>query len=633
MAKRKASRVQVEAAVLFLLALGLAVPGLMLARGRAPGAPPPADTATGDDAAASAGAFVPLSGGSWTVAVDMEQAGRLMGLFFDTLSALKAGAEPPAAEGVGGADAPVFVSVYAPGGGFYREQARAGGPGLSVREAAVKLFKEVGAQLDPQALRVRIDLVRSVRLLTAPERLAIAERGLGEPLGFAVQAAAGGMRFYLAPDIVDYHAETTADALGALCLRSGLQPGQWRQSDVPVWAVRTVGFVNDTGGSRRVLPSERGLASSVLVNVATLMRAERLAGDYLSAVRAEDGSFCTLWDVLSNLRGGCESLTEQASASAALCELGGTNFGSSYLSAGYAAVSFAMHYTDLDPKDPTMAFTTRQETCQQLLQTEASARVLEALCRFHSAGKLAESLPWIQAVSQFLLHMQRDDGRFELVYDPATRGKSTPLSVQDAVAPHAAAALALALASRELGRDELLQAAQKALDGIAASCEPAQRAWTAPEAAALMDAILAVNSAAPQERNLLLAGQVAACRRKAQLSEADAPAPDLAGASADTWPPSSTAASADLDTFAAACLLGPELKAQNEAAAELSARYLLRLQFLPENSYYLPTADSGAGGFRELPGSNIVRLQAVDGALRGLIKLTQVKRTENERHS
>jgi hypothetical protein len=629
MTKRKASRVQVEAAVLFLLALALAVPVLLLAHGRALAAPGPAAAAPAPDEKA----FVPLKGGSWPVSIDAAQAGRLMGAFFDTLSALAKGG--PAAEQAdkgGGVDAPVFVTVFAPGGARYREQARAGGLGASVQEAAREFFKESGGQLAPAALRARIDVVRSVRLLPAAERLAIAERGLGEPLGFAVRVGTE-MRFFLAPDVVDYRAETNTEMLNALCRRAGLGVSDWRKEDVPVWELKTIGFMNDTGGSRRVLPSARGLASSVLVSTAALVRATRLAGDYMVTARGDDDSFLTLWDVLSGLRGGCESLTEQASAAAALTELGALGTGGNYLGVCYDAISFAMRSTDLDPHDPSMAFTSRQEVCQELLQTEASARVLEALCRFHRASGLAEPLPWIRAVAQFLLYMQRDDGRFELKYDPAGPSKITPLKLADAVGPQAAGALALALASRELGRPELLQAAQKALDGIAAAADPAARAWKPQEAADLMDAILAVNQAAPQERNLRLAAQVAACRRKAQLDEADAPAPDLAGAGLDAWPPTASAAAADLNVFAAACLLDPEQRKQNEAAAEGAARYLMRLQFVPENSYYMPDPKAGLGGFRELTGSNIVHLQTVDNALRGLIKLTQVKLSENERHS
>ncbi len=629
MAKRKASRVQVEVAVLFLLALGLLVPALLLAKGRSIAASEPPATPPKSDAEAA----LPLEGGSWAVAIDPEEAGRLMGVFFDTLRALQQGEDPPAATGEGGVNAPVFVTVFVPGGGHFRELARAGAPGPSVRQAAVQFFRESAGRFDPETLRVRIDAVRSMRLLTAPERLAFAARGLGAPLGFAVRAG-GDLRFFLAPDTVEYRSETNTEMLNSLCRRSGLQPDDWRKEDVPVWALRTVGFMDDTAGSRRVMPSERGLTPPVLPDAATLLRAARLAGDYIVSTKGDDDSFLALWDPLSDLKGGCKSLAEQASAATALIELGAMGMGGDYLTVGYDALSYAMHYTDMDPHDPAMAFATRKEVCQELLETEASARVLEALCRFHHVGQLEETVPWIRAVARFLVFMQREDGRFELRYDPESQSKTTPLGMSDAVAPQATAALALALAARELNEDDLLKDAQKALDAIAAASDPAKRAWKAPEAAVLMEAILAVNDAAPQatlaprDRNLRLAEQVAACRRRAQLDEADAPAPDLAGASLDAWPPTSLAAASDLDVFATACQLGPEAKAQNEAAARLSARYLMGLQFLPENSYYLPNPEAGAGGFRELTGSNIVHLQTVETGLRGLIKLTRVVMAE-----
>ena len=628
MAKREANAVHREVAVLFLLAVALAVPALLLARGRAAAAPAPAPTGPAAPKADDA-SFMPLEGGSWAVSIDSAEAERLMGLFFDTLVALSAGKDLPEAGAAKGAAAPVFVTVYGRGGARFRAPVRAGDPGLSVREAAAGFFRQTGGQAAPEALRVRVDVVRSVRPFPAAERVAFAERGLCAPLGLAVQGSSG-LSYFLPADTVDFRAENNAEVLSNLCRQAGLGVQDWRKDDVAVWALDVVGFMNDAGGSRRVLPSARGLASSVLVNMATLRRAARSAGDYMDAARAEDDSFLMFWNPLSDLRGGCESLTEQASAAAALAELGGMLGGDKYLATSHEAISFTMRYTDMDPHDPGMAFTTRDEVCQELLQTEASARVLESLCRFRSASRFEEPLPWIRAMAQFLVFMQRTDGRFDLKYDAASHSKITPLNLADAVTPQATAALALALASRELGQPALMQAAQKALDGIAQAAKPAERHWTAEEACALLEAVAEVNRSAPQDRNLKLADEVAACRRKAQLDEGSAPAPDLAGASLSTWPPTAGATAQDLNAFASACLLGEEQRRQNLTAAEGAAGYLLGLQFLPENSYYLPDPNAGSGGFREQPGSNLVRLQTVETALRGLTKLNQVKLSDND---
>jgi len=60
-------------------------------------------------------------------------------------------------------------------------------------------------------------------------------------------------------------------------------------------------------------------------------------------------------------------------------------------------------------------------------------------------------------------------------------------------------------------------------------------------------------------------------------------------------------------------------------AARRAAGYLMGLQYLEENSYYLPDPEDGRGGFREQPGSNIIRIQALEAALRGLVKLAHVE--------
>jgi len=627
MTKRKPGTVRREVAVLFLVAMALAVPGVLLARGRnllpsEPAAPTQKDTEK---------PFMPLVGGPWDVAMDAPEAQRLMGLFFDTLAALSEGEELPEPEG-GGVDAPVFVTVFGTGGQRTREKARAGSLSASVQEAAEAFFGKTGGQLDPSLLRVRIDVVRSACFLPLEQRTALAERGFGEPLGFALHSGEG-LHFFLAPDVVDYRGQGPADVMSSLSRRSGLGPQGWLREDVPMWALRTVGFINDSGGSRRVLASDDGLIAVSHVTSATLLRAVRLAGDYLVQARSDDDSFMTFWDALSDLRGGCQSLTRQAAAAAALSELGRVRRSEKYLGAAYETISFLMRHTDVDARNPAMAFTTREEVCQQLLELEASARVLEALCRFHAGSGLQEPVPWIEAMAEFLLFMQREDGRFDLKYDPQTGRKTTPVALAEALAPQATAALALALAHRELNRPDLLEAAERALDAVARSAESEDREWSPEEARAVVEAILEVQRVAPDEARVVLAQRVADRRRRAQLCAADAPAPEMAGATVAGWPPRAGPTAEDLEVFAALCVLDPSARQKYLPAAEQAARYLMGLQFLPENSYYLPDPSAARGGFRERVGSNLVRLQTVEAALRGLILLTEVKLSEDERDS
>jgi hypothetical protein len=60
-------------------------------------------------------------------------------------------------------------------------------------------------------------------------------------------------------------------------------------------------------------------------------------------------------------------------------------------------------------------------------------------------------------------------------------------------------------------------------------------------------------------------------------------------------------------------------------AARRAAGYVMQLQYLPENSYYLPYPDASLGGFREQLNGNIVRVQTLESALRGLVSLSQLE--------
>jgi len=51
----------------------------------------------------------------------------------------------------------------------------------------------------------------------------------------------------------------------------------------------------------------------------------------------------------------------------------------------------------------------------------------------------------------------------------------------------------------------------------------------------------------------------------------------------------------------------------------------MHVQYLPENSYYLPDPEAAAGGLREQIGSNIIRVQTLESALRGLTMLARLE--------
>ncbi|KPK65586.1 MAG: hypothetical protein AMK73_02485, partial [Planctomycetes bacterium SM23_32] len=121
----------------------------------------------------------------------------------------------------------------------------------------------------------------------------------------------------------------------------------------------------------------------------------------------------------------------------------------------------------------------------------------------------------------------------------------------------------------------------------------------------------------------------AAARRRWQLTAADAPAADVVGGTLGRLPPAAGQTADDLVVFATACMMDVDAEA-NLVAAQRAAAYLMQLQFLPENAYYLRDPDGPVGGFREGPGSNVIRLRTAESALRGLVALSRLQLLERE---
>lgn len=629
------SDVRKEFAALFLFAVLAVVPVLMLLWGRVGGdgrtpanqtvAAPPADGAT---------ELIPPEGAVWAADLTQADGAYLMGLFFDSLAALVGPEEsaeaaarnpevpPPAC--VRAAGAPTFVTVYAAGTPSIRVIAHEESLADSVQEAARLVVERSGANLRPEALRVRIDVLREARSFPVEKRLAFAQRGFGRALGLAAGRGAG-MRFFLPADIADYRAGTHQAMLHVICRQAGLGPTTWRLPSLPMWRLEAAGFVNGAAGSRYALPSRRGLTPLGELTLAKLLRAGRLGAQYLVRAQREDGAFLTYQNPASGLKGGCDSVPEQAAAAAALgalCELRARR---EYMTACYNALSYLMQFTEPDPANPRMWFTRRQEVCRVVWELEASAQVLEALCRYRRTSGLAEPDAWIAAMAEFLIFMQRDDGLFDLKYDVETGARTMPRVGVGKAAPQAKAALALILSFRELEAPKYLVAARRALDGLREQDGPRGGSYEPHEARWLASALLEANAFLPAEDYPAWASGIAAARRKSQLGPGEAPAEDLVGGTLTRFPPMAGPTADDLVVFASAYMMNPLEEAESLAAARRAAAYLMQLQYLPENSYYLQDPDAGSGGFREQPGSNIIRLQTLETALRGLVLLTRLE--------
>jgi hypothetical protein len=605
----------------------------MLAWGRVGRAAPAAGTvgappsAPGQGPETQADDLIPVSGGEWPVELPAEDCAYLMGLFLGSLSPSaepvpEAGAAPATVTRPVGA--PVFVTIYEPGKQRVRVAARRATLAESVRQAAHDVRERSQRPPAPHTLRLRIDVLRQARFLPTGRRVAFACRGFGPPLGVALRSG-DRFVFFLPADVADYQAETHEMMLQAVCRQAGLDPSAWQMPSVTMWRLETAGFVNAAPGSRHALPSPRGLTSPGEPNIARLLRANRLLGQYLARVQKEDGAYLNYWDPASGLATGCDSVPEQAGVAAALAELCELLPKQEYLTSCYEAVSYFLRHTDMVRGNRPMAFTRRDEACRDYWETEASAQVLEALCRYRRVSGLTEPDPWIAALAEFLLFMQREDGGLELQYDVKTGGRSTPRAGAKSVTPQAKAALALALAYRELRAPAYLQGACRALDALWEEDSERKEPHAPQEARWLAMAAEQVGAASQTETYHSWVKRIAAGRRQAQLVSSDVPAADLVGGTLSGFPPLAGHTADDLVVFTVACMMDATGDAENRSAARRAARYIMQLQFLPENSYYLVSPSASSGGVREYLGSNLVKVQTLESVLRGLVALARLE--------
>ncbi len=607
-----------EAAALFLLAVLTAPVVVMLAAGRSgadapqPG-PPPAPEAR----------LIPPEGHSWPPLLGQEEAAYLIGLLLDELGGSPAegeGAVPPNCEAP--EEAPVFVTLYQPPLPPARFQARERTLAGSVRAIAARARQREGARLRPEHLRVRVDVLREAWPVPVERRISFAHRGMGEPSGLALRHEETA--WLLAADVAADAPGTREAMLQSVCRRAGLQPDAWRREGAQLYLLRADGFVNAAPGGRYALACPRGLPLPGEPTLARLLRAGRLAGDYLARAQTPDGTFPARWDPATGLSGGCESLSGQAGLAAALGELCELRPEPEHVTACYRALAGLIDATRTGPHGRGVAYTRRQSVCGVAFEAETSARVLEALCRYRRASGVDEPEPWIAALAEFLLFMQREDGLLDLRYDAEDDARSMPGEKAGLIEPQAQAALALALAYRELEDPRYLAGARRVLDALLAGDADRREPYEPPQARGLIEAIRHASVLQPRPDYLAWAGRIAAGRRARQLAGPRVPA-DLAGGAAAGFPPGAGPAGDDLAVFATACMMEAADASACRAAARRAASFVMQLQFLPENSYYLRWPQRAAGGFRERPASNVIGASTLESALRGLVALSRLE--------
>jgi len=673
------------AALVFLATIAFALAVTLLGWGRMWGAPDSGIIA-GTQPTPPLPAPWPPEGGRWPAQLSDADREYLLGLFQDTFAAkargegspdLSAAPETCAARSV----TLVVTTAFTRNGKSYRTIARKHTLAQSVAAAAVDTWARMQRPTaGTRELRLRIDVIQEALVMSprrrqtfsrqysaAPYGVAIAVRKL--PVGskrspFAIRPAADAVR--MMTGATGPHARL----MEALSESVGRKPGDWRRADVHIWRIRADAFINDAPGSHKPQPCPHGLTPVDPMSPASQAAALRMAADHLLTGQDKYGTFPTLRAPQPGLiKRRCESLVEQADTTDALATSWASGMGVARLdalTAAFKGTAFLMRSEALQTLDEgSMKFAGRKEICNEVVELEATAAVLAALCGLHAAvtapgvpariaaeikarnaaGRPAADfqklalfladggdkalLADIEAMANFLTFMQRKDGLFDVRYIPDVALKITPPALRDDLTMQARAARALYLARRRLGKEHIfyVAAANEALRALAANTADAEDTITSTEARWIVTAVAAHHAAMDTPNPDLIAwvGRITRARRARQLT-ADNPADfTFVGGTVESFPPESDATAEDLVAFATACTLAPTLLEENINAAEQSAGYLMRLQYTPANSYYISGKRGGQGGFRRRPDKGVVPLGAASAALHGFTTLLMVE--------
>jgi hypothetical protein len=672
-------------AVVFLTTIALAIGVALLGWGRIWGRPDPG-AFDGTRPGPSLREPWPAEGGRWPQALDDADREYMLSLFQNAFAMAGRGEGRPdlstAPEACAAPHAiPLVTTAFTQNGKSYRFVAHKKSIAESVAAAAVDTWVRMGRPApDTRKLRLRIDVIREALPMSPRRRLRFVQQYSAVPYGVAICVKRPVPGVTAAPFAISLAADAVRLITGmsgprarlaeAVCHSVGLKPEDWLRTDAFTWRVRSESFINDVPGGSKPMPSPHGLAPVDPQSTTAQATALRAAADYLIAGQDRYGAFPTLRT--PNPRApklGCESLVEQADTTAALADSWTSSMGAARLdalTAAFKGVAFLMQSEALQAEEERhMKFAGRKETCRDVVELEATASVLTALCRLHAAvtgpgvptriaaavkarsdvgrptvdlEKLAKFLADggdralladIESLANFLVFMQRDDGLFDVRYIPEIRQKITPLDLRDDLAMQARAARALCLARHRLGKTHIayIAVADKALRALAQNNAGAEDTVTSSEARWVLTAVAEHRASldSPPAELIAWAGRIARARHARQLTAEDLPNFTFIGGTTGSFPPEADATADDLVVFATACTLGRTLLEQNLTAAEQAAGYLMRLQYAPANSYYIAGKRGGLGGFRRRHDRGVVPLGATAAALHGFTTLVLVE--------
>ena len=627
-----------ELAALFLLA-ALALPlVLALAWGRLGVSPDSSGARPGPNSA-----LAPAPSQAPPLALEAADREYLMGLLLDSLQALKESREPPETTDAPAAcgrkvDMSVVASLYLPGRRHVREIARRATLVESTRVVAQRLaenaaYRERGFHRADR-LRVRFDVITRQQDLPPEQREQLAMVGLGEPLSLALWTG-DKAHLFLPGDMADYRAQDHLEAFRALCEQAGLSPETWREKKCPVSALRTLSFVNTTGGSAYCFETVRGLPLAGPPGVPQASRSCRLAARYLQLVQdQESGTFAGSHDAATGLSRPGDDVRLQAEAAAALARLCKWQPNESRLEACRKALWWLVHRAYVPKGRSDIAYVRPLNEAEPPSLQDAAA-ALAAFCEYRSASQDETWDALATRLGTLVLSMQDEDGRFAAACDPGTGAAVRADTSPRDVANQCDAARALAIAYQELGEPRFLLGARKALD-LLNSDEQGLR--TPPAARRFVVAVRQLALSLPPDAYMPRVRSAVDLLRRDQLCAEEAPAPDMVGGALRGYPPAVGETAADLEAFVSGWLLagacsGEDAEAlleHSKSAALLAARYVLQFQFYPENSYYLADPEAAEGGFRSRPGSNAITLRCVQLGIDAMSLLTQALLVESQ---
>lgn len=534
------------------------------------------------------------------------------------------GGPAPAHPAVAKRKGPIHVTLWREG----RRAARVEGEGRSLVEAVADARAKLG---DVTGATLQVDVVVARGRLAGSKLL----RSFGiapglDGVGARISTPAGPRDIYLGADeLVDAHlleawkpvksvpdVKIGLDMLhieARLAQRAALGPGVWGASSPRFFRWRAETFVETAGGT---MPLWRGLKPPVTVTAETLMKGARDGGLYLANRVDARGRYEYLVDLATGEQVATPeySLPRHAGTTYYLAQLYGVTKDAAILPALERAVA---HLADLARRRCVgQTADGRPWVClvdkgQRDGYMGSTALGVVALAEYRLATGDTRYDDLLRALVEWILEMQRPDGSFVHIYNPKT-GEKLPDRLQYF---DGEAALALARAEDVFKDPRLVEATERALDGILAFYQGTfagrfffgEEHWTC----------IAAEAAWPElkhPRYLEFCSDYAAFLRRQQFAPGEiASQPDLAGSYGFTpfVVPHNTPAGSRTETMISAYQLSvhhgrPDERIRRQVLAALG--YLLRQQVTEGDLYRLPNPrDIGA-----IPGSTIDRTVRID---------------------